>query len=480
MDPEDERFLMSDENQELDFTAVDVFSTANSQIVNAGDPMTNHSHNLVIPNPDNNASQFCLVDSGMNPCLTGITLFPTIEQDLYVASREGDTENVAMQTSDLRTDNERTGSSSCTNGPQGRITSNKREPKKRLGPTRLSAAEKRQKMAAALDALDDSQKKSQNGRKPRKPRVPQRENVNVNTLVGSNTLESAKAARVRAKAMMIAQGSSDDFANAKAVYNLDKRTCDMDKRELTSAPFELKKSPRADGKGGWLHPDTNTSPFHYQLLGVSFMDNGVDPEVLNSIMKPFMLRRTHEDTLFGISILEMPDLEEQTISIAFTKAERYLYRALKSYLTLLLRLRMFTSHALVLSQGALQDFLTLDMIHAARAEIADNAESEDLETCYLFERLLRKEQLPSPEELWVTRPPMSRQLLKYNAKQRALITRFRMKLNAVGRESANTKKWTRQNATDANSNHSMASLCPACTSAAINAFQPSIEESKTK
>lgn len=92
---------------------------------------------------------------------------------------------------------------------------------------------------------------------------------------------------------------------------------------------------------------------------------------------------------------------------------------------------MFTSHALVASKDALKDLLTVDMIRSIRTEIIDEAEPEDLETCYIYEKLVRGEKLPTFEELLQSRPLWARGILNYGPRQRSLITRFRTKLNAA-------------------------------------------------
>lgn len=68
-------------------------------------------------------------------------------------------------------------------------------------------------------------------------------------------------------------------------------------------------------------------PLGYSSL-TSSQDDEVDRENLQLILKAYMLRRTHEDTIFGHPILSMPDIGEKTFSIKFCKAERYLYREL--------------------------------------------------------------------------------------------------------------------------------------------------------
>lgn len=57
-------------------------------------------------------------------------------------------------------------------------------------------------------------------------------------------------------------------------------------------------------------------------------DNEEDLKALTHILRYYMFRRTHEDTLFGHPILNMPDIEEQTCEVLLCKAERHLYREL--------------------------------------------------------------------------------------------------------------------------------------------------------
>lgn len=91
---------------------------------------------------------------------------------------------------------------------------------------------------------------------------------------------------------------------------------------------------------------------------------------------------------------------------------------------------MCTSHVLVASEKALKKLLSRETIRAIRAEIADEAEPEDLETCYIYEKLIRGEKLPTFDEIQRSRPPGNGGPIEYSPKERALITQFRTNLNA--------------------------------------------------
>jgi hypothetical protein len=70
-----------------------------------------------------------------------------------------------------------------------------------------------------------------------------------------------------------------------------------------------------------------------------------------------------------------------------------------------------------------------------RQDIAADAEPEDLETCYILEKLVRGHRLPRLEDIHANHPTNNRWIRpNYDASQRALIARFRARLNAVETE----------------------------------------------
>lgn len=50
-----------------------------------------------------------------------------------------------------------------------------------------------------------------------------------------------------------------------------------------------------------------------------------------NIFRAYMLRRTHEETLFGLPILKLPDIYENTIVVKFSASERFLYKAMVAH-----------------------------------------------------------------------------------------------------------------------------------------------------
>lgn len=185
------------------------------------------------------------------------------------------TESSAAGTSDQASqlfcsDNEEAGPSIRKPASKTPAAPNNQKSRKRLGPTKLSAAEKRQKL---LDSFNYSQDKTQTGKKPRKPQIQRKRNLDPSTLIGWKTTNAAKAAKARADA----EGRSKplsftskrrDTAITEMIsqaQGLDEETMKMDKRALSEACTLFNKPPRADGKGGWCHPDMNTSLFHYQV-----------------------------------------------------------------------------------------------------------------------------------------------------------------------------------------------------------------------
>ncbi|PGH19530.1 hypothetical protein AJ80_03865 [Polytolypa hystricis UAMH7299] len=135
--------------------------------------------------------------------------------------------------------------------------------------------------------------------------------------------------------------------------------------------------------------------------------NDLDYARLVNMLRSMMLRRTLEDTIFGYPILTLPDIDEQTIYVRFSRPEKFLYREVielfmsqiladpkSSYnqSTMLLRLRMFTSHVL-LAQVPLKTLLDPDMLATFRAFLGDEPLAEDLEVFENIKKLMAKEPL---------------------------------------------------------------------------------------
>ncbi|KAL3452103.1 SNF2 family N-terminal domain-containing protein [Aspergillus insuetus] len=98
----------------------------------------------------------------------------------------------------------------------------------------------------------------------------------------------------------------------------------------------------------------------------------VGEQRLTNLLRAFMMRRTHASRLFSLPIIQLPDINEQTVEVEFSEAEWLIYEAIEHYfidsinalgevsrfkeqqcrqcLTLFLRLRMFCSHPLTVQQ----------------------------------------------------------------------------------------------------------------------------------
>ena len=89
---------------------------------------------------------------------------------------------------------------------------------------------------------------------------------------------------------------------------------------------------------------------------------------------------------------------------------------------------MFTSHVLS-CHVTLKRILTPEIVRDLRAAVTEDGEPEDLETCYLVEKLVADRKLPLSEELYhANSSDKRREPIPYTPRQRALVTRFRVKL----------------------------------------------------
>lgn len=67
-----------------------------------------------------------------------------------------------------------------------------------------------------------------------------------------------------------------------------------------------------------------------------FKENFCDPndensnERLHAFLKKVLIRRTHEDSLFGASLVPLPKCSEQTIVVEFTETERAVYEVIRT------------------------------------------------------------------------------------------------------------------------------------------------------
>ncbi|KAK2796244.1 hypothetical protein FQN50_009634 [Emmonsiellopsis sp. PD_5] len=153
-------------------------------------------------------------------------------------------------------------------------------------------------------------------------------------------------------------------------------------------------------------------------------DYASDDPWINRILSTCMLKRGHEETLFGLPILKLPGIEEFTFKVKFGATEELLYRKVKemfiddakifseepsrykkeyrSHLTMLLRLRMFTSHPLLV-QNVLKDCLDSSEMQLLRSSIGENPKPEDIQICDLLDDLVSKQEAweksrPAPSE----------------------------------------------------------------------------------
>lgn len=116
----------------------------------------------------------------------------------------------------------------------------------------------------------------------------------------------------------------------------------------------------------------------YKVFRRNFInDTSQGSERLQTFLRPFMLRRTHESTMFGAKLLNLPEPTRFTLTVHFDQLESQIYDVVrrrfilminsfaragelrKKYshiLTLLLRLRQLASHPLLI-QDSLRDLL---------------------------------------------------------------------------------------------------------------------------
>ncbi|KAI9768311.1 MAG: hypothetical protein M1840_004919 [Geoglossum simile] len=152
-------------------------------------------------------------------------------------------------------------------------------------------------------------------------------------------------------------------------------------------------------------------------------------EKLHTILKEFMIRRTHEDRLFGVPLITLPSNSRSTITVDFNEVERAIYdvfkkgfiktindyvrqgtleRMYQNVLTMSLRLRQLTAHIFLVQQDirthiSAKHLTTLEKSLTAEAQL-DNTQIEMLEQLrkLLLERRnpcwSHSDPLPSSEE----------------------------------------------------------------------------------
>ncbi|KAI9723156.1 MAG: hypothetical protein M1828_004259 [Chrysothrix sp. TS-e1954] len=149
----------------------------------------------------------------------------------------------------------------------------------------------------------------------------------------------------------------------------------------------------------------------------NFLNDTVQgPERLQTFLRPFMLRRTHESTMFGAKLLNLPKPTRHTLVVHFSELEKQIYDVVrrrfilminnfaragelrKKYshlLTLLLRLRQLAAHPLLI-QDSIRDLLQPEDFEELK-RITDSLEPVHLDQRALIKHLRRM--LQSPREL---------------------------------------------------------------------------------
>ncbi|EZF53414.1 hypothetical protein H103_03696, partial [Trichophyton rubrum CBS 288.86] len=145
--------------------------------------------------------------------------------------------------------------------------------------------------------------------------------------------------------------------------------------------FNFLKVPALENYYVFLDKIVKHDPDHHRLL---------------NCLRAYMLRRTHAETLFGRPILKLPDIDENTIVVQFSIVEKALYQkmigsfldehlntmrtidGIDNYLTLLLYLRMFTSH-LLLPQDVIKQILTPRFMQEIEPEIKQSSNIKEIE-----------------------------------------------------------------------------------------------------
>nr|KMM65811.1 hypothetical protein CPAG_02154 [Coccidioides posadasii RMSCC 3488] len=200
---------------------------------------------------------------------------------------------------------------------------------------------------------------------------------------------------------------------------------------------------------------------NFERFCKNYCPNGqVNHARLSNLLRGYMLRRTHEQTLFGLPVLKLPDIDESTITVQFSRVEKFLYREIikfmmSSYILgdddqfclsqthngkwpLLLKLRMFTSH-LLLSQKVLQDILTDNLMKELRSYVGGDVQADDLKIIHLFDNLLSEKPLPTLADVLGAKNAVAN---PRTLSQEDILNRYRTLLNSADC-SADVKKCAR-------------------------------------
>ncbi|KMP00614.1 hypothetical protein CIRG_00756 [Coccidioides immitis RMSCC 2394] len=354
----------------------------------------------------------------------------------------------------------------------------------------------------------------QQPKKSRQNRKGEVVDMNLHGLFSSGIVKAAKANAAK-PGIPSFSAKAKDKAMKELIANIpqaDPKVVSTDRNAIMSAIIKFTRKPKADGNGSWLHSDMKTSLFHYQrdrenspvapfggflcdemgfgktIQAIANMVDGrpgpddnakttlivVPPHLVNhcskngqvnharlsNLLRGYMLRRTHEQTLFGLPVLKLPDIDESTITVQFSRVEKFLYREIikfmmSSYILgdddqfclsqthngkwpLLLKLRMFTSH-LLLSQKVLQDILTDNVMKELRSYVGDDAQADDLKIIHLFDNLLSKQPLPTLDDVLGAKNAVAN---PRTLSQEDILDRYRTLLNSADC-SADVKKCAR-------------------------------------
>ncbi|KMQ44169.1 Helicase, C-terminal [Trichophyton rubrum] len=180
--------------------------------------------------------------------------------------------------------------------------------------------------------------------------------LNFDSLFTSNIIENAKR---NTKKMAIPESTSRNkkkamreiMASIPTDDDIDMRSMSQHKKAIMNSVMKFTKRPRVDNKGGWKHINMTTSLFHYQR----------DRENSSAAPKGGFLC---DEMGFGKTIQAIDTM--RTID------------GIDNYLTLLLYLRMFTSH-LLLPQDVIKQILTPRFMQEIEPEIKQSSNIKEIE-----------------------------------------------------------------------------------------------------
>ncbi|KAL4889395.1 SNF2 family N-terminal domain-containing protein [Aspergillus ambiguus] len=146
---------------------------------------------------------------------------------------------------------------------------------------------------------------------------------------------------------------------------------------------------------------------HFDFLGVPrtgryddfvklYCQDETAQERLTNMLRAILFRRTHASRLFTLPIIKLPDIKEQIIEVDFCDVERAIYTEIQElffdninglvsvhnakvaqyrcFLTMILKLRMFSSHLLT-AQDIVKNLLTNRLMKRLHAIVKDDTEA---------------------------------------------------------------------------------------------------------